>query len=92
MTSRSSPARRCVGLCIFSAAPARAQQFNSDNYLSKPHGMATIILTTGERNTMMMTTFSLLPRWEFTAAAYLFDADDDSRTGMATPRRSMPST
>jgi len=69
-----------LGLCLFSAAPARAQQFNSDNYLSKPHGMATIILTTGERNTMMMTTFSLLPRWEFTAAAYLFDSDDDPRT------------
>lgn len=62
-------------------SPARAQQYNSDNYLSKPHGMATIILTTGERNSMLMNTFSLIPRWEFTAAAYLFYADNDPTTG-----------
>ena len=62
------------------AGPARAQQFNSDNYLSKPHGVATIILTTGERNTMWMTTFSLVPRWEFTAAAYIFNSDADRKT------------
>ena len=42
---------------VLAASPALAQQFNSDNYLSKPHGITTIILTTGERNTMMMTTF-----------------------------------
>ena len=59
---------------------ARAQQFNSDNYLSKPHGVATIILTAGERNTMWMTTFSLFPNWEFTAAAYLYDKDNDRTT------------
>jgi hypothetical protein len=68
------------GAAILATAPARAQQFNSDNYLSKPHGVATIILTTGERNTMWMTTFSLLPRWEFTAAAYLYNKDSDWTT------------
>jgi hypothetical protein len=67
-------------LCTQTARPALAQQFNSDNYLSKPHGVATIILTTGERNTMWMTTFSLFPRWEFTAAAYLFNTDNDPKT------------
>jgi hypothetical protein len=67
-------------LCIVIASPARAQQFNSDNYLSKPHGVQTTILTVGERNNMLMTTFSLLPRWEFTLAAYLFDVDDDPKT------------
>jgi hypothetical protein len=75
-----------LGLCTLASGPALAQQFNSDNYLSKPHGVATIILTTGERNLMWMTTFSLFPRWEFTAAAYLFTetADRTAATGYST--------
>jgi hypothetical protein len=67
-------------LVLLLSRPAHAQQFNSDNYLSKPHGVATVILTTGERNTMWMTTFSLFPRWEFTAAAYLYNTDNDPAT------------
>jgi hypothetical protein len=59
---------------------ALAQQYNSDSYLSKPHGMATIILTAGERNLMWMMTFSLFPRWEFTSAAYVYNNDDDLTT------------
>ncbi|MBE0571047.1 MAG: hypothetical protein IH618_05830 [Ignavibacteriaceae bacterium] len=68
------------GLVILTSIPLYSQQFNSDNYLSKPHGVSTIILTYGERNTMMMTTFSLLPRWEFTVAGYLYNDDDDPTT------------
>lgn len=65
----------CV--CFMAVRPALAQQFNSDNYLSKPHGTATIIVTAGERNSMWMTTLSLIPNWEFTAAAYVYyDADN----------------
>lgn len=60
--------------------PAMAQQYNSDSWLSKPHGQATIILTYGERNAMFMDTFSLFPRWEFTGAVYIFDRDDDPTT------------
>jgi hypothetical protein len=60
--------------------PAEAQQYNSDSYLSKPHGMATIILTVGERNSIFMNTFSLFPRWEFTAAAYIYNGDADKKT------------
>jgi hypothetical protein len=37
-------------LATLTAVPALAQQSNSDNYLSTPHGVATIILTGGERN------------------------------------------
>jgi len=73
-----------VGFVVFVAAliskPTQAQQFNSDNYLSKPYGVATIILTTGQRNTMFMNTFSLLQNWEFTAAAYLYNNDNDPLT------------
>lgn len=59
---------------------AGAQQFNSDNYLSKPAGVATVIVTFGQRNDIFMTTFSLIPRWEFTAAAYIVNEDDDPTT------------
>jgi hypothetical protein len=59
---------------------AQAQQFNSDSWFSKPYGVATIILTTGQRNTMLMNTFSLLPRWEFTFAAYLYNSDKNAST------------
>jgi len=65
---------------LFMARPAHAQQFNSDSWVSKPHGVATIILTAGERNSMWMTTFSLLPKWEFTAAAYVYNTDNDPTT------------
>jgi hypothetical protein len=67
-------------VCTLTGNPALAQQFNSDSYISKPHGMATVILTTGEHTTMFMTTFSLFPNWEFTAAAYLFNTDADKKT------------
>lgn len=69
-----------LGLIVSLAGTARAQQFNSDNYLSKPLGVATLILTYGERNTMVMNTYSLLPKWEFTFAAYLFDDDRNPNT------------
>jgi hypothetical protein len=70
-----------VWLCAATCSPTLAQQFNSDNYLSKPHGMATIILTAGEQSRMMMTTLSLFPKWEFTAAAYLYNKDQNRKTG-----------
>jgi hypothetical protein len=65
---------------VFAANMTLGQQFNSDNYLSKPHGVATIIITTGQRNSMIMTTFSLFPKWEFTTAAYIYNNDNDPKT------------
>lgn len=62
------------------AGTARAQQYNSDSWISKPHGTVTTILTAGERTTMWMMTFSLVPRWEFTTAAYVYDDDGDRTT------------
>jgi hypothetical protein len=68
------------GLIVLMAFPARAQQFNSDSYLSKPAGTVTTILTAGQRNDMMMLTFSLLPKWEFTASVFIFNSDSDRAT------------
>lgn len=69
-----------LGTILLLSRPARAQQFNSDSYLSKPHGMGTLILTYGDRNDIFMNTFSLLPRWEFTAAVYIYNTDDNPKT------------
>jgi hypothetical protein len=69
---------------------AHAQQFNSDSYISKAHGMATIILTYGDRNDIFMNTFSLLPRWEFTAAVYVYNTErrpEDGRRLFDVPLR-----
>lgn len=67
-------------LLLLVSNSVRGQQYNSDNYLSKPHGVATIILTFGQRNSMIMNTISLLPGWEFTAAAYIYNNDNDPKT------------
>ena len=72
---------QCLSLTIvLLTVPSQAQQFNSDSWLSKDPGVATVILTGGQRNSMLMTTFSLLPKWEFTAAAFIYNGDRDKAT------------
>jgi hypothetical protein len=73
-----------LSICALAGSPAGAQQFNSDSYISKPHGMVTSILTTGEHTTMFMMTFSLFPNWELTAAGYFFNTDADRKTAEGT--------
>lgn len=67
-------------LSLIATLRLQAQQFNSDSWLSKKHGTITIIPTIGERNSMIMNTYSLFPRWEFTIAAYLYNDDDNPLT------------
>lgn len=54
------------------AAPASAQQFNSDNYLTMPYGTVTIAMSHGERNSTIVNTFSLAPNFEFNVLGNLF--------------------
>jgi hypothetical protein len=68
------------GLMVLMAVSIQAQQFNSDSYLSKPAGTVTTILTAGQRNDMLMLTFSLLPRWEFTTSVYIYNSDSNAAT------------
>ena len=68
------------GLMVLMAVSIQAQQFNSDSYLSKPAGTVTTILTAGQRNDMLMLTFSLLPRWEFTTSVYIYNSDSNPAT------------
>ncbi|MCC6411783.1 MAG: hypothetical protein IT270_08990 [Saprospiraceae bacterium] len=69
-----------LGLLFCSTSQILGQQFSSDSYLSKPHGMVTIIPTFGQRNSMLMSGFSLFPRWEFTIAAYTYNNDGKAAT------------
>jgi hypothetical protein len=65
---------------VMTVNKSTAQQFNSDSWLSKKHGTITIIPTFGQRNSMLMNTYSLIPKWEFTMAAYLYNHDDNAAT------------
>lgn len=49
-----------------------SQQFNSDNYLTMPHGTATFVVTTGQRSSTLLGSFALVPNFEFFAQANLF--------------------
>lgn len=53
----------------------RAQQFNSDNYITMPHGVATLIATTGERNSTAYAVLSFLPDWEATLSLNSYRRD-----------------
>ncbi len=76
--------RRCIIVSLVCLVvlinQAEAQQFNSDSWLSKPWGTVTIIPTVGQRNSMLMTTYSLFPRWEFTVAGFMYNNDNDPLT------------
>lgn len=50
-----------------------AQQFNSDNYLTMPHGTVSTTLTAGVRNSGVIASFALIPNFEFFAQATLFN-------------------
>jgi hypothetical protein len=82
MTNDRRSARLLALMALLAAGPLvlRAQQYNSDSWISKPEGTITIIPTIGQRNMMLMNTFSLVNRWEFTVAAYLYNDDGDPST------------
>jgi len=59
------------GALLVACTSAQAQQFNSDNYLTMPHGTGTFLLTTGTEYSGIMMSFALLSRWEFFSGAFL---------------------
>jgi len=69
-----------TGILFMYSNTMRAQQFNSDSWISKKHGTVTLIPTWGQRNSMIMNTYSLFPKWEFTMAAYMYNNDGDPLT------------
>lgn len=67
-----------IGFLAGTRTPAQAQQFNSDNYWTTPKGMSTVIVTSGQRHTLFLDTFSLFKRWEFTLGGTAFREDKDN--------------
>lgn len=65
---------------LLSVSAVYAQQYNTDNYLTMPHGTGTFVLTTGERNASMYSTFTLLPRFELNFQSSMFWADESLNT------------
>jgi len=80
--NRNSNLFKATTLCILLNViyDGYSQQYNSDSWLSKPHGMVTIIPTFGQRSSMIMNTFSLFPGWEFTVAGYMYNKDNNPLT------------
>ncbi|RXP63568.1 hypothetical protein EC396_01830 [Lutibacter sp. HS1-25] len=64
-----------VILFIITSNFIKAQQFNSDNYVTMPHGTGTFVITTGERDAMISTVFTLLKNFEFNIQANLYWED-----------------
>lgn len=59
-------------LLISNFLRVNGQQFNSDNYLTMPHGTGTFVITGGERNSTIISSFALIKHFEFFAQANLF--------------------
>lgn len=57
-----------------------AQQFNSDNYWTAPHGTETSIITVGQNYSLIMVTAALFPKWEFNLGATLYKEDLSQNT------------
>lgn len=66
-------------LLLFSIS-GNAQQFNSDNYWTAPHGVATILATTGQNYSTLMNVAALFPAWEFNIGATLYREDKVANT------------
>ena len=59
-------------LLTINAYRAESQQFNTDNYLTMPHGTGTFVITAGQRNATLLSSFALIPKFEFFFQGNLF--------------------
>jgi len=69
----------CLAL-LFIASQVQAQQFNSDNQWTAPHGVATLIGTFGEEYSALLAVAALLPGWEFNIGITRFEEDREFGT------------
>lgn len=63
---------------ILLSVMGKAQQFNTDNYFTMPHGTCTFVLTAGQRNATFINSFALVQNWEFFAQANLYWENQDN--------------
>ncbi len=59
------------------ASSGEAQQFNSDNQWTAPHGAGTFVLTWGEEYSNFIAVAALRPDWEFNVGVTRFREDPD---------------
>jgi len=73
--------KTAVLLLIFiSSNFIKAQQFNSDNYLTMPVGTGTFVLNYGERDASIYSVFALFKNFELNIQANLFWEDPSNST------------
>lgn len=65
-----------VVVLMLSGSKTFSQQFNSDSYLTMPHGIGTMIFTTGQRNSTLYLSMALLPRFEVSVSTNLYNPTD----------------
>lgn len=59
---------------------ARAQQYNSDNQWTAPHGVGTLIATAGQEYSAFLAVAALRPDWEWNVGITRFEADPRNGT------------
>jgi len=69
-----------VAALALAGAPAGAQQFNSDNQWTAPHGVGTFVLTAGQEYSAFVATAALLEDWEFNLTLTLFPEDPENQS------------
>jgi len=62
----------------FAVPAAEAQQFNSDNQWTAPHGVETFVLTIGQEYSAFLAVAALRPDWEFNIGVTRFQEDPDN--------------
>jgi hypothetical protein len=69
-----------TGALGVAAGSAQAQQFNSDNQWTAPHGVGTLVLTAGEEYSSAIAVAALLPDTEFNIGVTRFRDSPEDRT------------
>lgn len=65
---------------LFAATHAQAQQFNSDNQWTAPHGVGTVVATAGEEYSTFLLVAALLRDWEFNVGVTSYYGDLEGQT------------
>ena len=66
-----------VLLFLSTISQVNGQQFNSDSYVVMPHGTGTFVFTAGERNSTIIGSFGLIPKFEFFIQTNLYWEDEE---------------
>lgn len=69
-----------LAVLLGASGAAEAQQFNSDNQWTAPHGVGTFVLTVGQEWSTLMATTALFENWEFNLGVTRFPEDPEDQT------------